>query len=186
MKKVIVAGLLGGAVLIVWTFLVNGIFGFQARIDMKQLPAERTVYETLRESNLEPGRYTCNPAPTAEGRSPDSEPVFSILYGGMGHGAAGGLMLVGLVIFILAPMIGAWLLSMTSMRILSSYGRKVLYFTAIGLLFAVFGDLAKFGIGGYPLGDAIALALHSIVVWTVVGLVVAWRIRPERAAEGGA
>ncbi|HUV36649.1 MAG TPA: hypothetical protein VMX58_06905 [Patescibacteria group bacterium] len=183
LKKVIVAGLLGGAVLIVWTFLVNGILGFQARIDMKQLPAERHIYETLKDSNLEPGRYTCNPAPSAEGRFPDSEPVFSILYGGMGHEAAGGLMLSGLVIFVLAPMIGAWLLSMASTRILSSYWRKVLFFTAIGLLCAVFGDLAKFGIGGYPLGDAVTLAFHSIVVWTVVGLVVAWRIRPEGAAE---
>jgi uncharacterized membrane protein (DUF485 family) len=49
MKNVVSAGLLGGVVLIVWTFVINGLFGFQARIDMRQLPAEQVVYEALQE-----------------------------------------------------------------------------------------------------------------------------------------
>lgn len=177
-KKVISAGLLGGVVLMVWTFLVNGVFGFQSRIDMKQIPAERQVYETLKEHVVDPGRYVCNPELTSEGRFPDEEPVFSVLYGGVGHEAAGGLMLVGLVVFFLAPLIGAWMLSQTSGRVMSSYSRKVLFFVAIGALFAIFGDLTNFGIGDYPVKDAVVLAASHIVVWTLVGLVVAWRIKP--------
>jgi len=69
-KKVISAGLLGGVVLIAWTFVVNGILGFQARIEMKQIAAERVVYETLKEHIVDPGRYICNPELTAEGRFP--------------------------------------------------------------------------------------------------------------------
>jgi hypothetical protein len=180
MKKVIVAGLLGGVVLLVLTSVVNGIFGFQARIDMKQIPAERQVYELLTESITEPGRYVCNPELTPEGRFPGEAPVFSIIYSGMGHGTAGRLTVVGLVVFFLAPMIGAWMLSLTSARIISSYFRKVLFFAAIGLLFALFGDLMNFGIRGYPLKDAAMLAVHDIVIWTLVGLMVAWRIQPGR------
>jgi hypothetical protein len=183
MKNVVSAGLLGGVVLIVWTFVINGLFGFQARIDMRQLPAEQVVYEALQEHVDTPGRYTINPQLTADGRFPDDKPVFSVLYGGIGHEAAGGLMLFGLVLYLLAPMIGAWMLSQTSVRVLTSYGRKVLFFTAIGLLFALYGDLTRYGIGNYPLNDALALAAFHIVAWTLVGLVVAWRIQPPRAVR---
>lgn len=73
----------------------------------------------------------------------------------------------------------AWMLSLTSERILSNYLRKVLFFVAIGLLFAVFGDLSNFGIGNYSLSDALILAVYNIAIWTIVGLVVGWRMKPE-------
>ncbi|NIM47853.1 MAG: hypothetical protein GTN78_13615 [Gemmatimonadales bacterium] len=177
--KVIGAGVLGGIVLMVWTLLVDGILGFHASIDMRQVAEERVVYETLKQHIVDPGKYAVNPAVTPEGRYPAGEPVFSVLYGGVGHESAGGLMLIGLVVFFLAPLIGAWMLSQASGGVISSYSRKVLFFVAIGLLFALFSDVADFGIGGYPAGDAILLAVRRIVDWTLVGLVVAWRIRPE-------
>ena len=62
---------------------------------------------------------------------------------------------------------------------IASYPRKVLFFTAIGLLLAVYGDLMSFGIDGYPLSDALMLAAYDIMAWTLVGLVVAWRMQPE-------
>jgi len=186
MKNVVSAGLLGGVVLILWTFVANGLFGFQSRIDMRQLPAEPQVYETLKENVRTPGRYAVNPQLTAEGRFPEDQPVFSVLYGGMGHEAAGSLMLLGLVLFLLTPMIGAWMLTQTSTRVQSSYGRKVLFFTAIGLLFAIYGDLTSYGIGGYSLNGALAFAAYHIVTWTLVGLAVAWRIRPRHADQAAA
>ena len=48
-KRVVVAGLLGAVALMAWTFVVNGSFGFKARIDMNTLPAEPYVYEMLKE-----------------------------------------------------------------------------------------------------------------------------------------
>ncbi|NIN64410.1 MAG: hypothetical protein GTO63_06855 [Anaerolineae bacterium] len=178
-KRVITAGLLGGVVLIVWTFVVDGVFRLNASINMKQVAEERQVYEVLKQHIVDPGRYVVNPELTSERRFPGGEPVFSVLYGGVGHESAGSFMLVGLVVFLLAPLIGAWMLSQASGPVLSSYPRKVLFFVAIGLLFAIFTDLMSFGIGGYPIGDAIVLAGSHIVSWTLVGLVVAWRIRPE-------
>jgi hypothetical protein len=179
-KRVILAGLLGGVVLMVLTFVVNGIFGFRARIDMKQIPAERQVYELLKESITQPGRYVCNPELKADRRFPGGEPVFTVMYSGMGHEAAGRLVGLGFVIFLLTPMIGAWMLSATSARILASYPRKVLFFTGIGLLFALYSDLMSFGIGGYPLRDAAMLALYNIVIWTLVGVAVAACVRPTQ------
>jgi hypothetical protein len=180
LKRTIIPGLLGSAVLIVWGFVVNGVLGFRASIDMNQIPKEREVYEVLKQHVVEPGRYVVNQEITAENSFPPGEPVYSILYGGMGHEAAGGLMFVGLLVFCLAPIIGAWMLSLTSERTLSSYPRKVLFFASIGLLFALYGDLTAFGIGGYPLKSVLILAFHDVASWTLVGVVVGWRMRPER------
>lgn len=179
-KKIIISGILGCIVLIVWVFIVNVIFGFQARIDMKQIPEERQVYEIIKEYIVVPGRYIFNPKPTPEGGSPDGEPVFGIFYGGVGHEAAGNQMTVELLVFFLVATIGAWMLSQTSERILDSYPRKVLFFTAIGLVIALFSDMRNFGIASYPLKDALMLALNHVIVWTLMGLVIAWRIKPSK------
>ena len=179
-RKVIFSGLSGSLVLIILTFVINGLFGFRARIDMKKISNEPEVYRVLKENISEPGRYVCNPEVSSSAGFPEGEPAFSVMYGGVGHEAAGNMMLFGLVVFILAPIIASWMLSVTSDRILSSYPRKVLFFSAIGLLFAVFGDLSEFGIGSYPLRDALVLAAHSIFIWTFVGLAVAWRMKPEK------
>lgn len=146
-------------------------------MDMNQIPNEQLVYEILKENIVEPGRCVCNPQVTPETGFPEGEPVNSVFYGGVGHKAAGGEMMFGFVIFILAPIIATWLLSQTSENILSSYARKVMFFTGVGLLFALYGDLTSFGIGGdYPLSDAFIFAIHNIVLWTVIGLVVAWAV----------
>jgi hypothetical protein len=179
-KRVITAGLLGAVALMVWTIILDGLLGFHSRIDMKQLPAERQVYETLKQHVVQPGRYAVNPAVTADRRFPEGEPVFSVLYGGVGHEAAGRSMVIGLAVFLVAPVIAAWMLSQMSERVLSSYARKVALFVGIGVLVALFSDLASMGIGGYPPVDALMLASRHVVDWTLVGLVVGWRVGPSR------
>ena len=179
LKKVIVSGFLGGIVLILWTFVVNGLFGFRSSIDMKQIPDEGQVYEVLKESIIDPGRYVVNPDLTTTGIFPGGEPVFSIQYSGMGHEYAGKMALFQLAIFFVAPILAAWMLSVTSARILNSYAHKVLYFVGIGLLIALYGDLMLFNIDGYPLKDALLITLNDVITWTLVGLAVAWRIKPE-------
>jgi len=176
-KRVIVAGLLGGFVVIGWTFVINGIFGFKSRIDMKPIPDERGVYETLKGTITEPGRYICNPAVDSSGFYPADEPVFSVLYGGMGHEAAGRMALIQLPLAFVAPMIAAWMLSVTSTRIRSSRQKKVVFVACIGLLLGASGMVENFGIGSYPLESALFLAGHNIALWALVGLVLAWRIR---------
>jgi len=180
LKKVVLGGFLGGIVMIAWTFLSNGVLGLNSRIDMNRLVNEREVYEILKESIQGPGGYVVNPPlESPAGPFPAEEPVFSIHYSGLGHGAAGKVLLVNLAIVFLAPMIAAWMLSVTSKRIVSSYSRRVLFFAAIGLLFALFSDLMQYGIGAYALHHALILAAQGFVSWTLAGLVVARCVRPE-------
>ena len=185
-KRVIVAGLLGGIVLIVWTFVINSVFHFQARIDMNELPAERQVYDLLNEQIAEPGRYICNPKLSDVGRFPEDEPVYSIFYSGVGHESAGQLLLLELAIFLATPIIAAALLAQSSPRVLASYPRKLLFFVSIGVLLALAGEVSDFGIGGYPLAEALLLALARLAAWTMVGLVVAGIIKPTRTDTASA
>ena len=181
LKKVVVAGVLGGIAMSVWAFVVNGIFGFTNRIAMKQVLDERAVYEVLKKNVVAPGRYVCNPAVVPPGEFPLNEPVFGITYSGAGHESAGREQLIRLAIAFLAPLIAAWMLSLTSDRILCSYFRRVLFFSLIGLLFAVFSDLQKAGIAAYPMHDALLWAAYDIATWLVVGSAVAWLIKPTQA-----
>jgi hypothetical protein len=178
-KRVLLCGLLGGFVLFAWAVISNGIFGLRTRIEMKRIPAERQVYEVLKGSITDPGRYVCNPQITSSEVFPGGEPVFSIQYSGFGHEAAGRVFVVQLLIAVVAPMIAAGMLSVASARILSRYSWKVLFFATLGLLIAVFSDLMKFDIGAYPLNHALLLAANDIISWVLVGLAVAWLIKPE-------
>jgi hypothetical protein len=182
-RNVIVAGLIGAAALAVWTILVNGLLGFRSRLDMKQVPNERAVYDVLKENITDPGRYSCNPPVTDAHVFPAGEPVFSILYGGVGHEAAGRLAVKDLALALLVPLGGAWMLSLASRRVLASYARRVGFLAGIGVLVALYSDLSHVGIGSYPVGDALLLAAHSMVTWTVVGLAVAWRMGPRGDAR---
>ena len=88
-------------------------------------------------------------------------------------------MLVQVAMFLIAPMIGAWMLSVSSPWMLSSYPRRVLFFAGMGLLVAFYGGITNFGIDSYPPRDALMLALLDVITWILVGLAVAWRMRPE-------
>jgi hypothetical protein len=182
-KKVFVSGLVGAAVLIVWTFVLNGILGFNARLTMKQVPNERDVYNMLKTTITEPGRYLCNPALTSDGRFPENEPVFGIQYSGIGHEAAGLGALLGLLQFLILPLIGAWMLSKTSERFRSRFINRVGFFAVIGSLVAITGDLGTFGIGGSPLTVAFLFAVRTIVTWTIIGSAMAALMRPGHQRE---
>ena len=183
MKRVFVSGVVGAVVLLVWTFVLNGLFGFNARLSMKQVPNEREVYNLLKTTIVEPGRYLCNPALTPDGRFQENEPVFGILYSGFGHEAAGIGVILGLLQFLIVPLIGAWMLSKTSERFQSRFINRFLFFVVIGFLVATTGDISSFGIGASPLTVALIFALRTIVTWIIVGMVIATLMRPVQQAE---
>ena len=93
-KRVVVTGTLGFVVLTLWTFLVNVLFGFTVRVAMNRVADERALYRVLKENITAPGVYLVNPALTAEWQFPPGEPVFSVSHSGMGHEAAGPMMVV--------------------------------------------------------------------------------------------
>ncbi len=182
-KRIIVAGFLGVIVIMVWTFMVNGIFRFNVGINMDRIETEREVYALLTEHITEPGRYVFNPEVIPEEGFPPDKPVFSVSYSGLGHGAAGNLMLFGFLLYIASSFMAAWLLSFANERVLDSYVCKVLFYTGIGVLLALFKDLESFNIGDYQFSDALLVSIYDIALWTCVGLVVALIIKPSGSPE---
>jgi len=178
MKRVLLAGLLGGLVFLASFMIVDGLLGFKRGIEMNELSNERLVYRFLKEQVKEPGRYVCNPEILPEQGFPGDAPIFIVQYSGLGHDDAGQEVLVGLIVMFLAPFFGAWILANASSRILSNYGNRLLFFSGIGIVMALFGIITRFSIGGYPLGNALILTLHDLVVWVLIGLVIAWYVKP--------
>lgn len=179
-RRVLLSGLCGGVVTILFMIVVNGLLGFQARIDMNRLTNEPEVYEVLKKNVTEAGRYAVNPQLTASGRFPDGEPVFSVMYGGVGHEAAGSQALVQLPIFFLLPLLASWLLAHADRDLLASYPRKLVFYATVGLMIAIASRLTHFGIGGYPAHDAVALALFELVTWIAAGVVMAAIVKPVK------
>lgn len=181
MKKVLLGGLLGAFALIVWLFVVDAVLGFKRSMEMNQLPNERIVYEFLSRQVPEPGRFVCNPEVTPDQRFPGDAPIFAVHYTGLGHDDAGQEIILGLVVMLLAPIIGAWLLWNSSSRVLSRYSSRVLFLAAIGIVVALFSISARFGLASYSLRDAVAFGLHDFAALLSAGLIVAWKVKPDSA-----
>jgi hypothetical protein len=180
LKKVIVAGLLGWVVLFAWSMLTNGMLGLNSSINMKRIPNDRLVYEVLRQSIFEPGGYVLPHGPqeaASSGNAWGEEPLFSVHYTGMGHESAGKEFLVHLAVALVAPMIVAWMLSLTSERTLASYSRKVMFVAAVGISMAVYGDIARFGLTTHTMPHALLFAAQTFLAWLLAGLVMAWRVK---------
>lgn len=180
MKRTILAGLLGGTALMAWFVIVDGLLGFRRGTDMNRLADEREVHAFLSEHVPDPGRYVVNPEVAAGQPFPGSEPVFGVQFSGLGHEDAGREVLVGLLVMLLAPVVGAGLLTHASSSVLSRYASRLLFFSGVGVVVALFGFLSRYGIARYPTGAAVALSFHDLLAWFVAGLVVAWIVRPER------
>ena len=183
MKRILLASLLGLVVMAAWFVVVDGILGFTRSIRMKQLPNERAVYSFLIKHVEEPGRYVCNPEPAPEQGYPGDDPVFVVNYSGLGHAEAGREMLVGLLVMLLSLGAGAALLGKSSPRVLSRYASRLVFFAMIGVVVALLGLLNRFGIGAYPLADALTLAIHDVLAWGAAGLVVCRIVEPNEEKQ---
>lgn len=180
--RVLSAGLLGAVVMVLAAFVVNGMFGFTARLELRPVPNEAAVYALLKETVVEPGGYVVNPAVVAGRGFPPNEPVFGLHYAGVGHEAAGRLQLLRLLTVLVATTLAAGIVSMASARVLASYGRRLGLFVLLALWLVVFTDLPRYDIGGHPWTSALAMAAFDLGLWALAGAVMAWRLRPSPAA----
>lgn len=185
-KRTFVAGTLAFIVLTLWTILVNVVFGFTVRVAMNRVVDERAVYKVLKENITAPGLYLVNPAVTSEWQFPAGEPVYGISYSGVGHDAAGPMMLVEFGMAFSTALLVAGLLSAASARVLSTWVRRTGFVVAVGVLIALTADLSRYGIGGSPLGPAAAKAAVRVAGWALAGLAMAWALRSAGEKPGRA
>jgi hypothetical protein len=177
-KEILLSGLLGGIVIFVWLVISTGPLQISGNRALP-IPNDKEIHTLLKERITEPGIYFLPDSPD-ENRDeyPDyeNEPLFSIIYGGRTPGTFLGQLIFELFCIFAAPVIAAWMLSATSERILAKYYRRVLFVVVLGLFLAVFSDVFS----EKPLDNILLSSINSLITWTLVCLVIAWRIKPEK------
>jgi hypothetical protein len=177
--RVLTAAVLGFLVLVLWTFVVNGMLGFTARLTMNRVADEPAVHRLLTQNVPAPGAYIVNPALTADHRFPDGAPVFAVTHSGIGHEGAGRMMLVDLGRSFALMLLAAGLLAVASDRVLARWTWRAAFVVALGVLLALGSDLTRVGIGGWPASTAIAMAGFLVGGWALAGAAIAWAMRPH-------
>lgn len=182
-RRILLAAVLGTVALFFWTAVANTVFRLGPRMEMRQVPDERSVYELVRQNVTEPGGYTLNPALTVAGEFPPGEPVFRLQYSGFGHEAAGTLMLVQVLLAFGGTLLATLLLLATSERVRSRFSRRFVFLMGIGVLVAMFSDLTRFDIGGQPASFALLAAASTVGSWVLAGGLMAWVLGDRRLAQ---
>jgi hypothetical protein len=176
-KDIMLSGLLGGFMIFAWIIISSSILPINGDLP-EEIPGDKEIHTMLKNKTLESGIYWM-PGHTgqAEGQYPDydNEPIFYIFYAGATPNTMIVPTIVEILCIFLTTMIAAWLLSGASEKILAKYSRRVLFVTSIGLLFAVYGDLYS----QKPLNLILLSSINNLISWTLVGLVLAWRIKPQ-------
>ena len=118
-KDVVVAGLLGAAVMFVWLVVSNTMIPYKSSLIHRTLPldAQLEIHEALRANVTEHGTYSVPYLPhELEEEITDyrSQPVYSIIYEGGTHGAGAPMTLTPFFVLLVVPMLAAWMLSVTT------------------------------------------------------------------------
>lgn len=189
-RRVLVAGLSGGVVMLVWLFVVNAVLPLKSNLIHRALPLQDQleVHEAMKGRIVESGTYSIPYlSREEEDQFPDyrSQPVFTVVFEGYAHGGGGGgSILTSLPVILLAvflpPLLAAWLLSLASPAVLSRFSRRVLFVAALGVVIALNDDVLQMSFGPTAKDYLSFLAINNLVAWTLAGLVIAWVIRPEK------
>jgi len=183
-KDVVVAGLLGALVMFVWMLISNTMIPYKSSLIHRQLPldAQLEVHQALKSNITESGTYSVPYLPNEQQEAMAdyrSQPVYSVTYENVTHGEGSPTTLAPFLVFLVVPMLAAWMLSVTTDRIRSVYLARVLFVVAIGLIVVLFDDVLQMSFGPQP-GDYLAfLAVNHLICWTLVGLVIAGRLKPR-------
>ncbi len=181
-KNVLISGLLGGIVIFIWLIISNGILPFKHNIALKTFPGQKAVHETLKKEVTEPGIYVVPYLPP-ENRSEfpdyDNEPIYQITFRGETHSTVQGLFAFPVLMIFFAPVLAAWMLSVSSDRILQKYSSRVLFVSVLGLFLAVFSDILQISTGNLTTEYQVFSAVNNVITWILAGLVIAWKIKPE-------
>lgn len=185
-RRLITTGLLAGFVFFGWKVVSQGLLPIRDELGYKDVQNEEMVLSTLDANLPETGLYIVpgHSPPDSLFRARYSEgPIFRIH--SLRRGAGGTPhFLVSILALLIAPMIPTALVWRVCRNGGVGFGARATIVALFGVFLALSADIQLWGTELYPLDYSIFLAVNSVVGWTIVGLFVAWRIRPPtRAVE---
>jgi hypothetical protein len=147
----------------------------------KEAPNEDVMLPMLDESLVEVGLYLVPghspPDSLFRARHADG-PLFRIH--SLPNGTEGPIRAaISILALFFAPLIPAWILSGACRHGSPGFGTRVGIVSLFGLFLALTAHLQLWGLELYPLSYSLLLSANGILTWVIIGLVLAWRIRPE-------
>jgi len=183
-KRIIVAGVLGTVVMIVWVMFSFAVLRIGGK-SIKPVPDQAELHAALKSRITQPGTYAClyvsSEQEMAQFPNYLNEPVYAITYKGYTHSTVPGFRNLGVLSILFAPVLAAWLLTRTSESVLKRYAIRVLFVMMLGLFVAMAGDWPRAVADEQQASSLLLTTANTIVTWLLAGLAIAWRIRPERA-----
>ncbi len=173
-------GLFAGLAEVLWTLLTMGIVPLRDAMGWKEVPDEAPVLAALDAHLPETGLYLVPghvpPDSLFRARHADG-PFFRV------HSLRNGIEvpirpLVSVVALLLAPLIPAWFLLGLCRRESPTYPTRVAIVALFGLFLTLASEIQLWGMELYPLAYSLLLSANAILTWIVIGLFLAWRIRP--------
>ncbi len=188
MKKIALAGLLGGVVLYVWSFLAWFVLPLHAT-SMRGVNNEDTLRAMLRSSLTEKGVYAI-PYPAGGGSDKAAMEAYQqkvregpngmIVYDPNGTDPMmTAQMVIGFFIDVLAAAIAAWFLS-RSTAAAGSYFARIVYCGMLGVFVSVFSHLVMWNWMGFPGLFTRDLIVDTIISWILAGVAIAAVIKAPR------
>jgi len=179
--QLVKTGLLAGLVGILWTMLTLGLIPVRDTMGWKEVPNEAVVLEALDANLTDTGLYLVpgHSPPDSLFRSRHSDgPLFRVH--SLRNGTEGPIRaFISILSLLLAPLIPAWFLSRICQRGTPPYPTRVFIVTLFGVFLTLAGEIQLWGMELYPLLYSLLLSVNAIISWMVIGLFLAWRIKPS-------
>lgn len=190
MKKTLIAGIAGGVILFIWSFLAWVILPLHEPT-LHKLPNEDAVIAALQSNATAKGIYLF---PRSPGMSAD-KPTMDAWEQKLKRGPTGMLiydtagtdpfmtsqMASGFLLDILSALVVAWFLA-RSTAMNSSYLARVTYCGMFGVFVSVFTHLMSWNWMGFPMDYTIGLIIDGIVGLLLAGLAIAAIVKAPKTA----
>jgi hypothetical protein len=187
MKKLLLAGVVGGVIMFVWAMLYWAVLGIGSS-SMKNTVDETAVAATLK-SNLGPqGVYVLPSMPASQSpadmdahmKKYEAGPIAMIIYNPSGADPMmTGQLIGGLILNILTCLVAAWFLSRSTAST-SSYFSRVAFCGMFGILVSLASHLLNWNWMGYPLDYITKWIVDCVIGFILAGLGIAAFIKPAR------
>lgn len=180
MKKIIIAGIIGGIVITLWGFIAWMGLNFH-QDTMKTCPEDEIISHIFVNSLKDEGVYVIPAMPDAQTEDAQkiwqekikSGPIATIFFRPTGGDPSMTKnIIVGTIFNIIAAMLAAWILSRSTAS-KQSYFTRVSFVGVLSIFAAITIHLSNWNWMYFPLKYTTAMSADLIIGWLLAGLVIA-------------
>jgi hypothetical protein len=188
MKKILIAGILGGIVAFLWSSVAHMVLP-TGTMGIQSLPNEEAVTTAMKQAIPEPGFYYFPGMDMSRQLTPEEEKAWAAKYaagpvGILVYHPVGGtpmsarMLLVELLSDVLAGLVLAWVLSLAALSI----GKRAAAGALLGLFAWLSLSVSMWNWFGFPDAYLVSEGLDQVIGWLLAALVMGLLLRPKPVA----